>query len=159
MPRLGCWNIHASLLPRWRGPRLFSGRLWRAIQKPASPSCKWRRGWIQVPCFSLTRRQLPPMIQRKPACAACRFGSAGHYRAMAGADEQTPVPQPDEGFAMPIKLTRPRRALTGRGRRMRLAAIFAACHHFQALGLRSTARALKCLAQHRLRQTARRVRL
>ena len=29
-PRLGCLNVHGSLLPRWRGRRRSSARSWRA---------------------------------------------------------------------------------------------------------------------------------
>jgi hypothetical protein len=50
MPRLGCINVHGSLLPRWRGARLFSVRCGRAIPKPASPSCRWMSVSIRVIC-------------------------------------------------------------------------------------------------------------
>lgn len=33
--RLGCYNGHASLLPRWRGRPPSSGRSWRAMPRPA----------------------------------------------------------------------------------------------------------------------------
>ena len=36
MPRLGCWNVHASLLPRWRG----AAPIQRAIVAgDARPAC------------------------------------------------------------------------------------------------------------------------
>lgn len=34
-PRLGSYNVHASLLPRWRAPRRSSGRSWPATRSPA----------------------------------------------------------------------------------------------------------------------------
>ena len=34
-PRLGCFNLHASLLPRWRGRPPSIARLWRATLRPA----------------------------------------------------------------------------------------------------------------------------
>ena len=34
VPRLGCLNIHASLLPRWRGAAPITARSWRATPKP-----------------------------------------------------------------------------------------------------------------------------
>ena len=40
LPRLGCWNIHASLLPRWRG----AAPIQRAIEAGDN------RHWIQDPC-------------------------------------------------------------------------------------------------------------
>ena len=33
IPRLGCINVHASLLPRWRGAALSSGPSWPVINK------------------------------------------------------------------------------------------------------------------------------
>jgi Methionyl-tRNA formyltransferase len=45
IPRLGCINIHASLLPRWRGRRPSSAPSRRVTARPASASCAWRRGW------------------------------------------------------------------------------------------------------------------
>ena len=47
-PRLGCVNIHASLLPRWRGVSPFSTRFGMAMHKAAYASCRWRRGWIRA---------------------------------------------------------------------------------------------------------------
>ena len=43
-PRLGCLNVHASLLPRWRGAAPISARSWRATARPGSRSCRWTRG-------------------------------------------------------------------------------------------------------------------
>lgn len=37
VPRLGCVNIHASLLPRWRGAARFNVRFWAATAKPELP--------------------------------------------------------------------------------------------------------------------------
>ncbi len=41
MPRLGCINVHGSLLPRWRGAALFSAHSGQAMRKPASQLCRW----------------------------------------------------------------------------------------------------------------------
>ena len=45
-PRLGCLNVHASLLPRWRGAAPIERRSSRATTRPASASCRWTRGSI-----------------------------------------------------------------------------------------------------------------
>ena len=34
-PRFGCFNVHASKLPRWRGPPPSSARSWRVIRDTA----------------------------------------------------------------------------------------------------------------------------
>ena len=38
MPRLGCINVHGSLLPRWRGAAPIQRSLWAGMLKPASQS-------------------------------------------------------------------------------------------------------------------------
>ncbi len=65
IPQYGCWNIHASLLPRWRGRRPFNARLWRGTHKPAFASCKWRRGWIQGLFYCKTACQFTLWTPRK----------------------------------------------------------------------------------------------
>lgn len=46
MPRLGCLNIHGSLLPRWRGAAPVQRAIGLAMQKRALQSCKWTPDWI-----------------------------------------------------------------------------------------------------------------
>lgn len=43
MPRYGCINVHASLLPKYRAPHPSSGRSSTARRCPASPPCGWMR--------------------------------------------------------------------------------------------------------------------
>ena len=43
IPPLGCINIHASLLPRWRGAAPIQAPFWQVTRKPASPSCSSSR--------------------------------------------------------------------------------------------------------------------
>ena len=42
IPRLGCVNLHASLLPRHRGPLRFKPRSPVAIPRLASARCAWK---------------------------------------------------------------------------------------------------------------------
>jgi methionyl-tRNA formyltransferase len=41
-PRLGCVNVHASLLPRWRGAAPVQRAIMAGTGRPASPSCRWK---------------------------------------------------------------------------------------------------------------------
>jgi len=43
LPKFGCLNIHASLLPRWRGASPISAAILAGDKKPVSASCKWMR--------------------------------------------------------------------------------------------------------------------
>ena len=48
LPELGCLNIHASLLPRWRGLHLFIVPSWQVTAKLGCASCRWILGWTLV---------------------------------------------------------------------------------------------------------------
>lgn len=47
VPRLGCVNVHASLLPRHRGAAPIAHAIWQAMTRRESARCAWRRGWIR----------------------------------------------------------------------------------------------------------------
>ncbi len=88
-PRFGCLNIHASLLPRWRGAAPIHGRSWPAMPKPASASCRWRRAWTPGRCWPAGRcdrgrgdhgRTARPA--ERPGCGDDRRGAGG--AAVAG---------------------------------------------------------------------------
>ena len=49
LPRLGCLNVHASLLPRWRGAAPVARAILAGDARPASASCAWRRGSTRDP--------------------------------------------------------------------------------------------------------------
>ena len=55
IPRLGCLNVHASLLPRWRGAARSSARSKREIPRRASVLWRWSPAWIPAPCSSPER--------------------------------------------------------------------------------------------------------
>ena len=49
-PTFGCLNIHASLLPRWRGAAPIHRAHWQEIARPASLLCRWIWVWIRAIC-------------------------------------------------------------------------------------------------------------
>lgn len=49
-PRLGAINVHASLLPAWRGPPPLPAPLLPETRKAGWPLCKWKQGWIPDRC-------------------------------------------------------------------------------------------------------------
>ncbi len=48
LPKHGCLNIHASLLPWWRGQLQFIVLLWRGTVRRACASCRWMRDWTRA---------------------------------------------------------------------------------------------------------------
>ena len=49
-PKLGCINVHGSILPRWRGAAPIQRSIWAGDAKPVSPLCKWTKGSIPETC-------------------------------------------------------------------------------------------------------------
>ena len=43
---LGCFNVHASLLPRWRGAAPINRAIMAGDAESGVSSCAWRRGSI-----------------------------------------------------------------------------------------------------------------
>ena len=51
-PRFGCFNLHASLLPRWRGAAPIQRAIMAGDTETASPSCAWRRDSTPAVCLA-----------------------------------------------------------------------------------------------------------
>ena len=52
-PRLGCINVHASLLPKLREGHRFIMPLLTVIKKQVLQSCIWLQKWTQVICWQM----------------------------------------------------------------------------------------------------------
>src|SRR4051794_40003279 len=59
-PRLGCVNLHASLLPAGAVPPRSSARSWPATPRPGSASSAWRKAWTPA----RSTRCAPPQSAR-----------------------------------------------------------------------------------------------
>jgi methionyl-tRNA formyltransferase (EC 2.1.2.9) len=76
-PKHGCLNIHASLLPRWRGAAPIHRAIMAGDTETGICIMRWRRGWTPAPSCCVRRwpsgRQKPP-----PSCTtACRRWAQG----------------------------------------------------------------------------------
>ena len=76
-PRFGCVNIHASLLPRWRGAARLIGRSWPGIQRRESRLCRWMRALIPALCCCHSPLRLRRQ-QRRGICTIVSQHSAQH---------------------------------------------------------------------------------
>ncbi len=65
MPRLGCINVHGSLLPRFRGAAPIQRLTWAGDAEPASPSCRWMSVWIPEICCITSPADLCARYQRQ----------------------------------------------------------------------------------------------
>jgi len=106
-PRLGCLNIHASLLPRWRG----AAPIQRAILAGDA------RTGVTIMKMDAGLDTGPVLLERDLAIGACETGGQLHDRLAAlGADailaaidawtsgRLAPVPQPESGATYAAKL-------------------------------------------------------
>ena len=116
LPRLGCLNIHASLLPRWRG----AAPIQRAIEAGDAETgithhadgrrprhrrrCCWPSDADRADDTSATLRDAPGRARRP----AGRRGAGRRGRRPVAA-----TPQPDSGVTYAAKMRRPRRRSTG----------------------------------------------
>ncbi len=83
MPRLGCLNIHASLLPRWRGAAPIQRALLAGDERPASRSCGWTP--VSIPGPRCARELAIGRARRAGALhdRLATLGAAGHCRGRA----------------------------------------------------------------------------
>ncbi|HET6430605.1 methionyl-tRNA formyltransferase [Dyella sp.] len=108
LPRLGCWNVHASLLPRWRG----AAPIQRAILAGDAES------GVDLMQMEAGLDTGPVLLERRTPIRAEETGGSLHDRlsqlgaevlaeglqhVLAG-DALVPVPQPDTGVTYAHKL-------------------------------------------------------
>ncbi len=108
IPRLGCWNVHASLLPRWRG----AAPIQRAINAGDSET------GVGLMAMEAGLDTGPVLLQRRTPISREDTGGSLHdrlsalgaevlleglARAMAG-DMPAPTPQPEQGVTYAKKL-------------------------------------------------------
>ena len=104
-PKAGCLNIHASLLPRWRG----AAPIHRAIMAgdPETGVCVMQMAAGLDTGPVLMRQSTPIGAQETTADLHDRLsqmGAALIVQALARLDTLTPTPQPDEGVTYATKI-------------------------------------------------------
>ena len=104
-PRLGCVNIHASLLPRWRGAAPIHRAIMAGDDETGISIMQMEAGLDTGPVL-LTRTLL---IGAEDTTAALhdrlsQLGAEAVVAALADFDSLTPVPQPQEGVTYAEKI-------------------------------------------------------
>ena len=106
-PRLGCFNVHASLLPRWRGAAPIERAILAGDSESGVTIMKMEQGLDTGPM--LLRGSTP--IAPNETAASLRttltvLGAALIVEALEKLDTLTPCPQPDTGVTYAKKITR-----------------------------------------------------
>ena len=105
VPRLGCWNIHASLLPRWRGAAPVQRAIMAGDTKTGVALMQMEAGLDTGPV--LETHETPITADDTSESLHARLadlGAAAITKAMAAADELTREPQPDDGVCYADKI-------------------------------------------------------
>jgi methionyl-tRNA formyltransferase len=103
-PRLGCFNIHASLLPRWRGAAPIQRAILAGDQvtgvtimdMEAGLDTGSMRAMVEVPILRKTAGELTAELAEK--------GAALMVEVLADLDAYPPRPQPEEGVTYAAKI-------------------------------------------------------
>ena len=104
-PRLGCWNIHASLLPRWRGAAPIHAAVLAGDARSGVTIMRMEEGLDTGPMFSAEAIQLSPRITT-PELHDALSAVGARLILQALAEQPVPIPQPAEGVTYAAKLTK-----------------------------------------------------
>jgi methionyl-tRNA formyltransferase len=108
-PRLGCFNIHASLLPRWRGAAPISRAIMTGDTESGVTIMKMDEGLDTGAVAMAERMQIgPDMTAGDLHDALSRLGADLMLRALAAAERGslTLAPQPDKGVTYAGKISK-----------------------------------------------------
>lgn len=104
-PRLGCLNIHASLLPRWRGAAPIQAAVLAGDPETGVTIMQMDEGLDTGPMLLCERVPITP--ETTGSMLHHRLSEIGARLILRALDEQPePVPQPDAGATYAPKLTR-----------------------------------------------------
>lgn len=104
-PRLGCWNIHASLLPRWRGAAPVQRAIMAGDTKTGIAIMQMEAGLDTGPVLETLETPITASDTSESLHARLAdLGATGITEAMARAGELTPVTQPDDGVCYADKI-------------------------------------------------------
>ena len=147
-PPLGCFNLHASLLPRWRGAAPINRAIMAGDAETGVMVMKMDVGLDTGDVAMAERLAITDtMTAADLHDALAPLGADLMVRAMAALERGTlQLTQAERATASPTppRSTRPRRGSTGAGRRARCCAIFTACRRFPAPGARCRSTASRC---------------
>jgi methionyl-tRNA formyltransferase len=106
-PRLGCLNIHASLLPRWRGAAPIQRAIMAGDERTGVTIMRMEEGLDTGPM--LLKEELAIGADMNAGAlhdALAEIGARLICQALEGLPDLKPVPQPDDGVTYAAKITK-----------------------------------------------------
>ncbi len=138
-PKLGCFNLHASLLPRWRGAAPINRAIMAGDEETGVMVMRMDVGLdtgdvAMAERIAITDAMTASDLHDRLA----RLGADLMVRAMAALDRGGLSSRSRRARAspMPPRSTRPRRGSTGPGLRAKCCGTFMACRRFRGRGAR-----------------------
>ncbi|HEY8327645.1 MAG TPA: methionyl-tRNA formyltransferase, partial [Rhodanobacter sp.] len=108
IPRLGCWNVHASLLPRWRGAAPIQRAILAGDRESGVDLMQMEAGLDTGPVLlgrrtPITRDDTGGSLHDRLAMLGAEVLAEGLRRTLAG-EVLVATPQPDDGVTYAHKL-------------------------------------------------------
>ncbi|MGN2248652.1 methionyl-tRNA formyltransferase [Frateuria sp. GZRe14] len=108
IPRLGCWNVHASLLPRWRGAAPIQRAILAGDSESGVDLMRMEAGLDTGPVLLERRTPIGPdetggTLHDRLSALGAEVLAEGLRRALDG-ETLMAMPQPDEGVTYAHKL-------------------------------------------------------
>ena len=105
-PRLGCLNVHASLLPRWRGAAPVQRAIMAGDEVTGVTLMQMEAGLDTGPM--LMKREVPIGLKNAAQLTAelAELGAAMMVDLLAAPSSFTPVPQPEDGVTYATKISK-----------------------------------------------------
>lgn len=139
LPRLGCFNVHASLLPRYRGASPIVTAVLNGDEVSGVSFMRMEKGLDTGPVYEMHRCPVPPEmtadeLERTLSALAAEKIESCLLRLDAG--EVTAVPQGEEGVSVAVKIRKSDGAVDWREDAVALARKVRAYHSWPSMSFR-----------------------
>ncbi|WP_294189498.1 methionyl-tRNA formyltransferase [uncultured Sphingomonas sp.] len=105
-PRLGCLNVHGSLLPRWRGAAPIQRAIMAGDAETGVGIMQMEAGLDTGPVRLEGRTEIDGKTARQLTVELADMGARLMVEVLADIDAHPPMPQPDEGVTYAAKISK-----------------------------------------------------
>jgi methionyl-tRNA formyltransferase len=103
-PKRGCLNVHASLLPRWRGAAPVQRAILAGDAVTGVTIMQMEKGLDTGPMLAVGETQVDAKTAGTLTAELAEIGARLMAEVLAGLDRHAPVAQPDEGVTYAVKI-------------------------------------------------------
>ena len=103
-PRLGCLNVHASLLPRWRGAAPIQRAILAGDETTGVTIMQMDKGLDTGPMLAVRETEVDSKTAGALTEELARIGAEAMVDVLARIERIAPVPQPEDGVTYAAKI-------------------------------------------------------